>query len=525
MSRNRDIRRVLLTAIAAAGAAAACDSPRTPVLHPASLVLKPTLTAAAGAAGTSTVDQARVIAARGTDTVSRTYAFSPDSAQITADLSVLVSDTATYGVTVNLLAAGTVMFSGNVQAFVTVGQPASPVPVPLEYVGPGQNIDSVRIAPRDSAVALGGQLPFRITAYDSSGAAVGQFYVHWSTSSATNTLNGAGLFRAGATPGAVWVYASTPTGVRDSTLVAVGTGTGAGPAITLSVPGGFVGIGAAQQTQAVVVLSSPAPASGVTVTLTSDSTQYITVPAPGTIFIPSGATVGSSALSGVAAGVTILHASAPGYIAGLAAAVATPNFVTVAFDTVAVGGTKAVAIGLSTPAPAGGLPVLLISEDSTAFKFINGAVTNPLVGTMQATIPAGSSTLNVTITGLNTGIIPIVAAATNYAVGIDVVTIISSNSSLTLASGGGQTGSVNTALAQPVVVHVATPAGAPLSGYLVNFTVASGGGSVSAVAALTDASGNATVSWTLGAVHGTQTLSVAVTGASASPLTVSAVAP
>ncbi|MFI5233788.1 MAG: hypothetical protein ACHQSE_14915, partial [Gemmatimonadales bacterium] len=466
---------------------------------------------------------AQLIAVRKSERVIRTYAFSPDSTQITTELSLLVNDTATYTVTINLLAAGTVMFTGTVQAFVTAGQIGLPLPVALQYAGPGQNIDSVRIAPRDSFVTPGGQLLFRITAYDSSGSAVGQFYAHWATSSAGDVINGAGLFRAGQTTGTLWVYATTPSGVRDSTRVTVGSA--AGPVIALSVPGEFVGIGASQQTQAVVTLSPAAPAGGVTVTLVSDSTQYVTVAAPATIFIPAGATVGSSGLVGVAPGVSILHATAPGYAAGAAAAAATPNFVTVAFDTVAVGGTKAVGVTLSTPAPVGGLPVLLISEDTTAFRFINGAVTNPLVGTMQDTIPAGSSSLNVTVTGLNAGIVPIVAAASNYAVGIDVLTVIPSTASLALVSGGAQTGAVNTPLAQPITVRVPTPAGAPLSGYLVTFTVASGGGSVATLAAVTDASGNASTNWTLGAVHGTQTLSVTVTGAAGSPLTVTATAP
>lgn len=522
MSRTRKRGRVLLSALAVL-AAITCDSPSTPVLHPVSLVLKPTLTVGLGSFGALTVDQARLIAMRKSESVSRTYAFSPDSTQITIELSLLVGDTATYTVTVNLLAAGTVVFTGTVQAFVTAGQVTPTLPVALQYAGPGQNIDSVRIAPRDSFVAPGGQLPLRITAYDSSGAAVSQFYVHWTTGSATNVINGAGLFRAGATAGAVWVYASTPSGVRDSTLVTVGSA--AGPAITLSVPGGFVGIGASQQTQAVVTLSPAAPAGGVTVTLVSDSTQYVTVPPPATIFIPAGATVGSSGLVGVAAGVSILHATAPGYTAGAAAAAATPNFVTVAFDSVAVGGTKTVGIALSTPAPAGGLPVLLISEDTTRFKFINGAVTKPPAGTIEDTIAAGSSSLNVTVTGLNAGVVPIVAAAANYAVGIDVLTVTPSTGSLALVSGGAQTGTVNTPLAQPITARVATPTGAPLSGYLVTFTVASGGGSVSAVAALTDASGNVSTSWTLGALHGTQTLSVTVAGAAGSPLTVTATAP
>jgi hypothetical protein len=626
MLRARDCRRVLLSVLAAAGVAISCDSPSGPVRHAVSLALEPMLNVAMGSFGGLTVDQVQLIAVHGADTVHRTFPFSPDSTQITTELSLPVSDTATYTVTVDLLATGTLMFTGQVQILVTAGRTAPPVRVVLRYVGPGMNIDSVRIAPRDSIVAPSGQLPFRIAAYDSTGAPVAQFYVHWATSSASNVINANGLFRAGATKGAVWVYASTPTGVQDSTQVTVGTGlagvptavtkvagdaqsatagtavaiapkvlvtdafadpvagvavtfavasgggsiTGASattdasgfasvgswtlgsiagvntltatvtgltpvtftatgtapsPTISLTVPGGLVGIGALQQAQAVIVLSQGAPAGGVTVTLVSDSTQYITIPNPATIFFPAGTSFASKVLAGVAPGVSVLHASAPGYTASADTATATPNFVTLTYDSVAVGGTKTVGVALSTPAPAGGLPVLLISEDSTKFEFINGAVTNPPVGTMVDTISAGSSSLNVTITGLSAGVVPIIAAASNYALGIEVVIVTPSNGSLALVSGGGQTGAVNTPLPQPIVVRVTNPAGGPLSGYLVSFTVASGGGSVSPVAALTDASGQASTSWTLGPAHGTQTLSVIVTGATGSPLTVTATAP
>ena len=44
------------------------------------------------------------------------------------------------------------------------------------------------------------------------------------------------------------------------------------------------------------------------------------------------------------------------------------------------------------------------------------------------------------------------------------------------------------------------------------------------VAALTDASGQASIAWTLGPTVGTQTLIVTVAGASGSPLTVTATA-
>ncbi len=237
MFRARDRRRILLSALAAVGAAIACDSPSGIVEHTASLAIRPQLTVAYGSFGGLTIDKVELIAVRGAESVTQTYPFSPDSTEITTAMSLPVTDTATYTVTVDLLASGTLMFTGQAPILVTAGQTAAPVRVPLHYVGPGMNIDSVRIAPRDSVVAPGGQLPFRVAAYDSSGAPVAQFYVHWATSSESNTINAAGLFRAGATTGTVWVYASTPTGVFDSTQLTVGTGSPGVPAKVTKVAG------------------------------------------------------------------------------------------------------------------------------------------------------------------------------------------------------------------------------------------------------------------------------------------------
>lgn len=325
----------------------------------------------------------------------------------------------------------------------------------------------------------------------------------------------------GATPGPNTLTA-TVTGLTAVTFTA--TGNAAGPTITLSVPGALVGIGAGQQAQAVVTLSPAASANGVTVTVTSDSTQYVTVQSPGTLFFAPGVSVGSIGLGGVAAGVTVLHATASGYTAGTATAAATPNFIALTYDSVGVGQTATLGVSLSTTAPAGGLPVLLISEDSTKFKFINGAVTNPPVGSFVDTVQAGNTQVNTTITGLAAGTVPVVAAATNYAVGIEVVVVTPFTGTVALASGGGQVGGVNTKLPQPITVKVLNALGAPVSGFLVSFTVASGGGSVSPVAALTDTSGQASTTWTLGPTPGTQSLTVTATGATGSPLTVSATA-
>ena len=692
------------------------------------LAIAPELNVTLSSFGGLSVDNVRLIVIEPpSDTVARhLIPFSADSTAISASFSVAVTDTATVYVTIQLLSDTTVLFTGVDTVLVRSGVRNS-VATPFvldstDYVGPGRQIASIQIAPRDSGITFGNTLQFRVTAIDSSEAADSQFYTAWSTPGTSNRINADGLFHAGTTRGTAWVYAHTPTGIRDSTQVTVspvpsqiqivsgnnqtggvgtqlaqplvvkvlaadglpvsnvtvqftatggtvnpasamtdstgqaqtlltlgntaggvqvsakvgtavtttfaetatgqvgppanvtkvagdgqsataGTAVAVAPTvkvtdassnplsgvavtfavasgggsiiggnattnasglasvgtwtlgaaagantltatvsgltpvtftatgsdsglgvITLSVPGNLVGVGASQQVQAVVNLSPAAPAGGLTVTVTSDSTKYVTVASPGTITFAAGATAGTIGLSGVAAGTTVLHATATGYLAGATLAVATPNFINLTYDSVAIGRTNSFAgFKLSTAAPAGGLIVGIVSVDSTKLRFIKGAVTNPPVGIIVDTVPAGTGTsyIDFTVTGLAAGTVPVYAGASNYAIGLTVTIVYGSGGTLSLVSGGGQSGGVDTLLSQPITVQVDS-AGVGISGYLVDFAVATGGGSVSTTGVLTNAAGQASTNWTLGPTPGTQSLSVTAPGAT--PLTVTATA-
>ena len=90
------------------------------------------------------------------------------------------------------------------------------------------------------------------------------------------------------------------------------------------------------------------------------------------------------------------------------------------------------------------------------------------------------------------------------------------------ASGNNQSGIVGNPLTQAVVVRVTDDLNNPKPGVTVAFAVASGGGSLSATSAQTDANGNASVTWTLGPVTGSQTIVATVSGLT--PLTLNATA-
>ena len=77
------------------------------------------------------------------------------------------------------------------------------------------------VAPFDSGAAYGAQVPFRVTARDSSNNPVASFYVGWSSSNSAHTINANGVFTAGSGRATVWVHAQTPTGIKDSTRITV----------------------------------------------------------------------------------------------------------------------------------------------------------------------------------------------------------------------------------------------------------------------------------------------------------------
>jgi hypothetical protein len=86
--------------------------------------------------------------------------------------------------------------------------------------------------------------------------------------------------------------------------------------------------------------------------------------------------------------------------------------------------------------------------------------------------------------------------------------------SITVSTGNGQVGAVGQPLAQPIVVHVSDQNGASIANAVVTWTVTFGGGSVSAPTSQTDASGNASITWTMGKAAGADSLRGAiVTGA------------
>jgi hypothetical protein len=170
----------------------------------------------------------------------------------------------------------------------------------------------------------------------------------------------------------------------------------------------------------------------------------------------------------------------------------------------------------------------------------NNAIVSGYVGTVhfistdpQATLPA-----NYTFTTVDAGVH--VFSATLKTVGIQSITasdtvassingsqtgiaiVTGSASVLALNSGNNQVGAAGTQLANPLSVLVTDNIGNPVTGITVTWAVSSGGGSVGNVSTVSNGSGVATTSATLGTTGGLNTFTATVAGLTGSPVTFSA---
>lgn len=93
-----------------------------------------------------------------------------------------------------------------------------------------------------------------------------------------------------------------------------------------------------------------------------------------------------------------------------------------------------------------------------------------------------------------------------------------------VAASNAQTGVVGTALAAPVTVTVTDQNGAAMSNAVVNWSVIAGGGSVASATSTTDASGNASIVWTLGNTIGVDSLKATLTTGASATITATAIA-
>jgi hypothetical protein len=166
----------------------------------------------------------------------------------------------------------------------------------------------------------------------------------------------------------------------------------------------------------VATLSSPAPTGGVTVTFGSSAPNIVVFEVV-TLTIPEGQSVGTMPVYGGSEGSGTITADAAGYVSGSLdvavelRAIDVPDGFTVPF-----GQTASFPITLARPAPAGGLPVTVVTRNAATVD----------VSATTVTIPAGATSGNAVLEGVLPGTATIVASHPWYDADSAVVTTAAS---------------------------------------------------------------------------------------------------
>jgi hypothetical protein len=403
--------------------------------------------------------------------------------------------------------AGDTVFAGQVAVTAQVprrGEQPLPVQVPIAPTVPGAIFTRIDIAP-DTVIALSGTpTTFTATGYDAQDAVVPNAIIGFLSRNpnivAVPNVGSGQVTLAGAR-GSTWVIAQSLTGVKDSAFVQVLPR----PASLTKVSGdgqnALAGAAFAQALRVRVLASDGLPVANwpVNFAVTSgggsvsaavvntDAGGFAEVTWTAGAGIGAGsvtASVASPALSTIFAGAQLSAAptslafvTQPGAItAGQSlpnvqvavrngAGQTIPDF-TGAVTLALTGGTAGASlVGTTTVAAVAGIatfPGLTVNRGGSAYR---------LTATYETLPPAQSNTFDV-------------AAAPPAAIN--------------LLGGGGQVAPPATLLPDSIRVRVVDAFGFPVAGATVQFTVAAGGGTVSAVARVTDADGRAGVTWTLG---------------------------
>ena len=180
------------------------------------------------------LDQVRVIVERPqpatetSDTVADvTRSFDRGKDQITIDdISIrMQQQSEDLLVTIQLLSGSILLFEGSQTVNVVRGQRTRSTSIPVTYQGPGGNVASLVLAPRDTILSPGATFDYRLDAFDIQGAPVAQYYVHWSLvggPGAGASIDAAGRLTAPAVRDTFYVkVVSLPTNIDDSTRVII----------------------------------------------------------------------------------------------------------------------------------------------------------------------------------------------------------------------------------------------------------------------------------------------------------------
>jgi hypothetical protein len=448
-------------------------------------------------------------------------------------LSTATATTDSAGQAQSTLTVGTTA-GANTATAASTGLTGSPIT--FTVTGTAGAATQLALASGNNQTAIAGTalaLPLVVSAKDTYGNPVAGVTVAFAASgggtlsATTATTSSAGLassmLTVGTTAGTNTVTASS-TGLTGSPITFTATGT-AGPAAQVALVSGndqtaIAGAALAMPLVVAIKDSHGNPVAGYTVTFAVTS-------GGGSV----SATSATSAANGQAQTAFTL-----GTTAGTNSATASASGLTGSPITFMATGTAGAATQLvivsgnnqsATVATKLSMPFVVAAEDkngnavsgvNVTFAVASGGgtlsattVTTGLNGQAQSSLTVGASAGTNTVTASSTGLTgsPITFTASGTS---------GTATQIALVSGNNQTATVGTALS-PCVVAVKDTNGNPVAGFMVNFAIASGNGSLSAATVVTNAQGQAQSTLTLGKTAGANTVTANAGGLTGSPVT------
>lgn len=403
-------------------------------------------------------------------------------------------------------ASGDTVFAGGpVSVTAQAGRDQDPpVSIPIAPTVPGAVFASVDISPDSAEGNSGTSLTFTATGFDEQNAVVSNAIIGFLSRNpavASVPVLGEGTVNLVGARGETWIVAQSLTGLRDSAHVRV-----------LPVPSQIVkvsgdgqtalqGLAFAQPLQVRVLASDNLPVAGATVTFTVAS--------------GGGSVSAASAQTDANGDVSVLWTAGTELGAGsVTASVGTPAITTtftgsqvnagptsLAFETEPVNITAGDTLPPIRVAVRNALDQPITSFTGVVSLTRVGTGGGQLIGDTAVAAVAGVATfsgLTVDRPGTDYRLVAVLTGVPNQLSSVFTVAAAPPHV-LQLVSGGGQTTDPSTALPAPIVVRVLDIFANPVVGTTVNFTVQSGGGSVTPTSVTTDANGQASTQWTVGA--------------------------
>ncbi|MEK7379969.1 MAG: Ig-like domain-containing protein [Gemmatimonadota bacterium] len=463
------------------------------------------------------IDRARIQLIRppGQSVLDTTVFFPAAQSQLTVRLKVpLTSRREELTAAIELRSAQTLLFAGN--ATITLDEGGSVAPqIPMQYVGPGAEITRIEISPRDTALKPGDQYTFLVRAFRFT-TPVEEFYVSWSSGDPANApVTANGTMTAPGAPGSTTLRAVSPTGIRDSTVIAFSP-----PASTLNRTSGDgqTWVAGVQLPDLLVVQARAFSGQGVPGVRVRFKPLSGGVIRDTLVITDLQGYARTAAILGPVAGIQAFEASAPGLQAVGFTAIATIG--PAARIEVLAGDQQTDTVGRTLRTP------LIARVTDHVGNPVSGVAVGWQVIGGGGTLDRSSSTSNlsgIVFADYTLGTLPtqnrVRATMTTPPAAVDFVStaVAGSPATLTVVQGSGQAGIVGTVLPMALMVRVTDAFGNLREGVAVRWSEVQGGGELSALSTPTNPVGSAQVSYRLPGTPGTYNVVADIQG---TPLTV-----